>query len=97
MYNTYYLMPKYDSRASFYNKAMVIENNGVKTLYSYLVPVCQVKEDGCFVLGAKWDSSSTTLRHVKEFMKQHGCKVDCKKDIEKYIECNSKAYDESMS
>lgn len=86
MNNTYYLMPKYDSRASFYNKAMVIEKNGVKTLYSYLVPVCQVKEDGVFVLGAKWDCSTTTIRHVKEFMKQLGFQVEGKKDIEK-IKC----------
>lgn len=62
------LMPRYDSRKSFYGKAIVIdEGDGVLKLYSYntLVSICIngiVQDFGKF--------SVTTSRHQKEFRKQ---------------------------
>lgn len=62
------LMPKYDSRKSFYGKAIVLdEGDGVFKLYSYntLVSICIngiVEDFGKF--------SVTTSRHQKEFRKQ---------------------------
>lgn len=61
------LMAKYDSRKSFYGKAIVIEEDGVLKLYSYntLVSICS---DGIVQDLGKF--SVTTSRHQKEFRKQ---------------------------
>lgn len=67
----YELKAIYDGRGSFYGKAQIIEDDYAETLYSYNVPVVQ-KKDGVFQLGKDWDSSATTLRHVKEYLKQEG-------------------------
>lgn len=55
-----------DGRKSFYNKAIVAENNGIATLMSYTTIVAEInletkefKEHGRF--------SRTTDRHVKAF------------------------------
>lgn len=71
--NTYYLIPKFDSRASFYNKAIVeIRKDGTKVLYSYMTEVAEKSPSGELKVRKFWDSSATTLRHVKEFLKQEG-------------------------
>ena len=67
----YDMTPQYDSRKSFYNKARVDDNGNEKTLYSYNTPVAKIV-DGKVELLPKWDWSQTTLRHVKEFLKQNG-------------------------
>ena len=79
-----YLMPRYDACASFYEKAYVDTNDstGSATLYSYLTPVAVV-ESGAVELRPAWDTSPTTLSHVKEFLKQHGFKADTKAQIAK--------------
>lgn len=61
------LTPKYDSRKSFYGKAIVTEEDGVFKLYSYntLVSFCV---DGVVQDLGKF--SQTTSRHQKEFRKQ---------------------------
>ncbi len=71
------LEPKYDARKSFYNKAETREENGETILSSYGVDVAKIK-DGKVTLLPKWDFSQTTLRHVKEFLRQHGFKADSK-------------------
>lgn len=81
----YGLEPEHDPRKSFYGKAKVhTSSNGVEVLYSYDTPVCMFK-DGKATLLRKgdlgWSSSATTLRHVKEFLKQHGLKADNLKQI----------------
>lgn len=77
------LSPAYDSRKSFYNKAHVVDDeDGTLTLYSYNTPVCEIK-DGKVKLLAMWDSSATTLRHVKEFLKQNGFEAGSKQSIAK--------------
>lgn len=74
------LEPRYDARKSFYNKAETREENGETILSSYGVDVAKIK-DGKVTLLPKWDFSQTTLRHVKEFLRQHGFKADSKMQI----------------
>lgn len=74
---SYELQAIYDSRKSFYSKAIVKEINNLKLLYSYNTLVCAIYEN-CY--GVKYmlnleiaDNllfSNTTLRHIKEFIKQ---------------------------
>ena len=76
--------PKYGSRASFYNKAHVIEeDDGSITLLSYNTPVARITKSGEAELLPMWDSSQTTLRHVKEFLQQYGYNVGSKSQLAK--------------
>lgn len=77
---TYDLTPQFDRRNSFYSKARVDSDNGVDTLYSYNTKVAEIR-DGKVTLFPKWNASQTTLRHVKEFLKQHGFKAESMKQI----------------
>ena len=80
----YELSPKYDSRASFYGKAHVEhEDDGSITLYSYNTPVVTITPDKQVQLLDLWDSSQTTLRHVKEFLQQNGFSVGSKAQLAK--------------
>ena len=69
------LTVRYDARNSFYGKAMVDYSRGVKTLFSYGTKVVTIKNN-IVTLGASYDYSQTTLRHVKEFLKQANFKAD---------------------
>ncbi len=85
----YYLDTKYDSRKSFYNKAMVSDNTD--ELYSYGVHVMSI-ENGKPVIKCREDQlSQTTLRHIKEFLKQKGFPAISKQQIIKdyMVECAS--------
>ena len=80
------LCPYYDSRQSFYGKAKVIEIENDVFLMSYDMIVAFFNRDTkvAKVIGTY---SATTLRHIKEFLKQSGFKAETKKQIEKdYIE-----------
>jgi len=82
------MAPEYDSRKSFYGKAKVDERpDGTKILYSYGTPVCKITKDGKATLLRKgylgWASSQTTLRHVKEFLKQNGLEAGSINDLRK--------------
>ena len=69
----YDLHPNYDSRKSFYSKAKVDEKpDGTQILYSYNTPVCKITPTNDVKLLPRWDESATTLRHVKEFLRQNG-------------------------
>ena len=75
-----YLEPQYDSRQSFYRKAFV-DDKGGNDLYSYGVHVMTIK-DGKPVITCRQDQiSQTTLRHIKEFLKQKGFRADSKQQI----------------
>lgn len=77
------LSPQHDARKSFYGKAKVVtDSDGTQILYSYNTPVVEIK-DGKVVLKPMWDSSATTLRHVKEFLKQNGFEVGSKAQLAK--------------
>lgn len=69
----YELSCRYDSRASFYGKAKVVEDKDILKLYSYdtLVATVEKTKEGfvCHYLGKY---SQTTTRHQKEFFRQVG-------------------------
>lgn len=100
MENVYQLTTVFDKRDSFYGKAHVkdVTNDwGLhkKTLISYdkNVALFGLSETGesIMYLSSDWDSSQTTLRHVKEFIKQSfGYFNDItKKDIQKMMDDES--------
>ena len=62
-----YLEPKFDSAKSFYNKAMTDESDS--KLYSYGTLVAEVVDDKPVIYNAQ---SHTTVRHIKEFLRQKG-------------------------
>ena len=76
------LHPQYDSRKSFYKKAMVESVDGGFKLYSYNTLVAEIKDNKAIVHGFY---SNTTLRHQKEFLKQLGFEADSKKQMEQYL------------
>lgn len=79
---TTYLKPVYDSRKSFYNKAVVEENEKEIVLYSYKTKVAVIDKTSnkCKITGTY---SYTTLRHIKEFLLQNNFSCGSKKEIEK--------------
>jgi hypothetical protein len=72
---TYELEARYDARASFYGKARVEVNEatGDKALISYSTRVAEIKDGKPIVYGTY---SQTTMRHIKEFLKQEGFKAE---------------------
>lgn len=76
-----YLNPEFDNAKSFYNKAVVeIDENGNKHLCSYNTLVCEL--DGLNSVAKVHNvQSATTLRHIKEFLRQNGFVADTKKQI----------------
>jgi len=77
------LRPIHDSRKSFYGKAEVVETGDLKELYSYGIKVASISyanpnKPDVVVYGTY---SPTTLRHIKEFLKQNGFKAESKKQI----------------
>ena len=79
--HVYELNPMFDSRKSFYGKAVVESNpkTGDLTLRSYGTKVAVIKAGKLEVFGTH---SVTTLRHIKEFMRQNGYPPLSKKEIE---------------
>ena len=76
----YELTARYDARQSFYSKAKVIESTEGLSLLSYDTIVAEIKNGKAEVYGTY---SQTTLRHIKEFLKQNGFKAENKAQIEK--------------
>lgn len=73
------LNPRYDSRKSFYKKAKVITlEDGITALKSYNTIVVKIIGTRPLVTDTY---SATTLRHIKEFLKQWGYKADSKAQI----------------
>lgn len=88
----YELVPKYDSRKSFYGKAKVVEDSGTISLISYKSCICKIATVGLDDVevtifdipnynGGSLTFSNTSLRHLKEFLKQNGLRADSKKQI----------------
>lgn len=76
------LCPYYDSAKSFYGKAKVIEIENDVFLMSYDTIVAFFNRDT--KIAKVIDTySATTLRHIKEFLKQSSFKAETKKQIEK--------------
>ena len=79
----YELAPIYDARKSFYGTASVFDlGNGISELHSYGIPVARIYKatDSVELLDA-WSQSATTLRHVKEFLRQHNFTAESKAQI----------------
>ena len=76
----YGLNPQFDSRKSFYGKAQVdTGDDGLSNrLYSYDTLVAEIKNGKPVVYGT---FSQTTLRHIKDWLKQLGFKADSAKQI----------------
>jgi len=74
----YDLAPKYDSRASFYGKARIEDSYGTLKLFSYNTLVAEIEDGKVKVYGSY---SQTTARHIKEFLKQNGFKVESTNQI----------------
>ena len=75
------LCPYYDSAQSFYGKAKVFEIENDVFLMSYDTIVAFFNRDT--KIARVMDTySATTLRHIKEFLKQNGFKAENKKQIE---------------
>lgn len=71
----------YDRAKSFYGKAKVItENNGTIHLISYTTEVAIIKNGKLYIYGFY---SVTTLRHIREFIRQYGFKNGSKAELEK--------------
>lgn len=68
----------YDTRASFYGKARVEKTENELRLISYSTHVATIKDGRAYVKGTY---SPTTLRHIKEFLKQHHLRADTAKQI----------------
>ena len=75
------LCPYYDSAKSFYGKAKVIEIENDVFLISYDTIVAFFNRNAK-VAQVYGTYSATTLRHIKEFLKQSGFKAESKKQIE---------------
>lgn len=72
------LTTRHDTRASFYGKAKVRNEDGKLILKSYYTDVAYIKDGRAFVLGS-W--GNTTTRHTKEFLKQNGFKAENSKQM----------------
>lgn len=83
MTKNYFLKPVYDSAQSFYNKAEIIEEGDTKTLKSYKTVVACIVGDRVEIYpdAHKKALGVTTLRHIKEFLKQNGYKAESKTQI----------------
>tara|TARA_Y100000310_G_scaffold309683_1_gene354054 strand:+ start:1298 stop:1801 length:504 start_codon:yes stop_codon:yes gene_type:complete len=81
----YELRVIHGNQKSFYKKANVEENDGVKTLISYDTKVCVIKNGCACILGFH---SNTTTRHIKEFLIQNGFNAENTKQMQKDY-CNN--------
>lgn len=86
------LSAKFDKAKSFYGKAVVEEDDDKLTLYSYKSKVCEVNKRACkssdddardcvTIFTPYMYDSATTVRHIKEFLKQYGFKAETKNQI----------------
>lgn len=77
------LEPRYDGRKSFYGKAKVNtgDNDDQNSLYSYNTLVAKINDEGKPEVYGTF--SDTTLRHIKEWLRQHGFKAESKAQIMK--------------
>lgn len=74
------LQPIHDTHKSFYKKAHTLTEDNKTYLVSYNTTVAQVIDGELSINGTY---SSTTLRHIKEFIHQMGFEVGSKDEIAK--------------
>lgn len=89
---TYELTPKFDRAQSFYRRAYVKETETGSELWSYDTKICELVilglDDYEVIVYEVFDAdgncltySSTSLRHLKEFLAQNGVKAETKSQI----------------
>lgn len=84
----YDLEPQYDRRKSFYGKAKVYKDDkGHLLLMSYSTIVAEITdgiatEDGRPTVKVNGWYSTTTARHINDFLYQYGFKTMTKKEME---------------
>ena len=67
------LQPLHGNVKCYYGKAIIVENDKMRYLYSYDTLVVAVSfENDTIILHNEHLWSQTTLRHIKEFLQQHG-------------------------
>lgn len=72
------LIPIYNNAKSFGYKAIIETTKNGSVLYSYNTKVAQIENNKPIV----YDTfSDTTLRHIREYLKQNGYKAETKKQI----------------
>lgn len=78
------LLPSLDRHKSFYGRAHTVTCGDRIALYSYRTKVAEynLQTRKMVVLGTY---SATTLRHIKEFLYQHGFGINSKSDVERFI------------
>ncbi|MBO7614972.1 MAG: hypothetical protein J6T15_04690 [Bacilli bacterium] len=75
------LEPKYSSRKSFYGKAGTDSTAEGNVLTSYGTPIMRIKDGNVEMLCGEWALTSTTLRHIREFMQQNGLEPLSKRQL----------------
>ncbi len=79
MRDIYDLVPRFDTAKSYYGKAQVELITDGAILYSYGTIVAKFQHG---LVSVEVDKlTQTTLRHVKEFLKQNGYVAETKKQI----------------
>ena len=79
------LTPRYDSRKSFYGKAIVrVYDDGTRKLFSYHTSVASIYPNGFFRV--KGWFSATTARHINEFLQQNGLSKMTKAQMDGHYE-----------
>ena len=68
------LIPKYEKRKSYYGKAILKHKDDMVTLVSYDTDIIKINSmtSELEALCNPEDLSNTTLRHLREFLKQSG-------------------------
>ncbi len=83
---TYELHPVHDPCASFHGKAIVEKDGPTEYLYSYLTMIAYIDAAGATVK-PEGVATATSLRHTKEFLRQHGLPANTKAQIMRdYVE-----------
>jgi hypothetical protein len=82
--DSYHLSPRFDRAQSFYGKAKIDDNDGEIILTSYQTPILKIKDGVITWLCKKEHLTQTTMRHIRDFLKQM--------DYENKIELSGKDY-----
>lgn len=77
------LKPVFENVKSYYSKATVKIEDNKKTLISYNTKVAEIEDGKIKVYNTQ---SKTTVRHIREFLRQNGFKNMSKKEIEQYYQ-----------
>ena len=72
------LTPIFSNQKNFYKKAFIEINGKNKKLYSYNILVAEIRNKKAIVYNLQ---SNSTLRHVKDFLKQFDFLATTKKQI----------------